>query len=90
MAIQLLTKSGALEYDQGNELLTWSMVNAAVVRNSFEEIKVDKKPGAKFKRIDPVDAIIDAHALMLLTTGGEAAVDVDNEVENYLKMMGWS
>lgn len=90
VAIQLLTKSGALEYDRGNELLTWSMVNAAVVRNSFEEIKVDKKPGAKFKRIDPVDAIIDAHALMLLTTGGEAAVDVDNEVENYLKIMGWS
>lgn len=90
VAIQLLTKSGALEYDQGNELLTWSMVNAAIVRNSFEEIKVDKKPGAKFKRIDPVDAIIDAHALMLLTTGGEAAVDVDNELENYLQMMGWT
>jgi phage terminase large subunit-like protein len=90
VAIQLLTKSGALEYDLGNELLTWSMVNAAVVRNSFEEIKVDKKPGAKFKRIDPVDAIIDAHACMLLSTGGEAAVDVDNELEAYLKMMGWS
>lgn len=90
VAVQLLTKSGALEYDPGNELLTWSMVNAAIVRNSFEEIKVDKKPGAKFKRIDPVDAIIDAHALMLLTTGGDAAVDVDNEVENYLKIMGWS
>ena len=90
VAIQLLTKSGALEYDPGNELLTWSMVNAAVVRNSFEEIKVDKKPGAKFKRIDPVDAIIDAHALLMLTNGGEAAVDVDNEVENYLKLMGWS
>ena len=90
VAIQLLTKSGALEYDPGNELLTWSMVNAAVVRNSFEEIKVDKKPGAKFKRIDPVDAIIDAHALLLLTTGGEAAVDANNEVENYLSIMGWS
>lgn len=51
---------------------------------------MDKKPGAKFKRIDPVDAIIDAHALMLLSTGGEAALDVDNEVENYLKLMGWS
>jgi len=89
-AVQLLTKSRALEYCQGNELLTWSMVNAAIVRNSFDEIKVDKKPGAKFKRIDPVDAIIDAHALMLLTTGGEEAVDVDNEVENYLKLMGWS
>ena len=90
VAIQLLTKSKSLEYDQGNELLTWSMVNAAVVRNSFEEIKVDKKPGARFKRIDPVDAVIDAHACMLLSTGGAGAVDVDNEVENYLQMMGWS
>ncbi len=90
VAIQLLTKSGSLEYDLGNELLTWSMVNAAVVRNSFEEIKVDKKPGAKYKRIDPVDAIIDAHACMLLSTGGEGAVDVDKEAEAYLKMMGWS
>lgn len=89
VAIQLLTKSGSLEYDKGNELLTWSMINAAIVRNSFEEIKVDKKPGAKFKRIDPVDAIIDAHACMLLSTGGEAAVDVENELEAYLKMMGW-
>ena len=90
VAIQLLTKGCALEYDQANELLTWSMVNAAVVRNSFEEIKVDKKPGAKFKRIDPVDAIIDAHACMLLSTGGEGVVDVDNELEAYLKIMGWS
>lgn len=89
VAVQLLTKGGQLEYDQSNELLTWSMINAAIVRNSFEEIKVDKKPGAKFKRIDPVDAVIDAHALMLLTTGGEA-VDVDNELENYLKLMGWA
>lgn len=91
VAIQLLTKSGTLEYDQENELLTWSMINAAVVRNSFEEIKIDKKPGAKFKRIDPVDAIIDAHALMLLSTGDDVpAVNVDNELAAYLKMMGWA
>ena len=91
VAIQLLTKSGTLEYDQENELLTWSMINAAVVRNSFEEIKIDKKPGAKFKRIDPVDAIIDAHALMLLSTGEDTpAVNVDNELAAYLKMMGWA
>lgn len=89
VAVQLLTKSGSLEYDKGNELLTWSMVNAAITRNSFEEIKVDKKPGARFKRIDPVDAIIDAHALMLLSTGG-VQIDVDNELENYLNMMGWA
>ena len=90
VAIQLLTKSSALEYDEKNELLTWSMVNAALVRNSFEEIKVDKKPGARFKRIDPVDAIIDAHALMLMSTGANSgAVDVADELEHYLELMGW-
>lgn len=88
VAVQLLTKGGQLEYDKTNELLTWSMVNAAIVRNSFEEIKVDKKPGARFKRIDPVDAIIDAHALMLLTTGGES-IDYDSALEDYLSLMGW-
>ena len=90
VAVQLLTKSGQMEYDARNELLTWSMVNAAVVRNSFEEIKVDKKPGARFKRIDPVDAIIDAHALMLISTGGETPVDVSEALDDYLAMMGWS
>lgn len=89
VAMQLLVKGGRIEYDTRNELLTWSMVNAAITRNSFEEIKIDKKPGARFKRIDPVDALIDAHALMLITNGGESTVDVDSELDNYLAMMGW-
>ena len=90
VAVQLLTKGGQIEYDRRNELLTWSMVNAALTRNSFEEIKVDKKPGARFKRIDPVDAVIDAHALNLLSTGGEEPVDVSEALDEYLAMMGWS
>lgn len=91
VAVQLLTKGGQLEYDAGNELLTWSMVNAAVVRNSFDERKIDKKPGAKFKRIDPVDAIIDAHALMLLSNGPDVGpVDVASELDKYLQLMGWA
>lgn len=90
VAVQLLTKGGQLEYDEGNELLTWSMINAAIVRNSFEEIKVDKKPGARFKRIDPVDAVIDAHAVMLLSTGGESAPDLSGDLDDYLAMMGWA
>lgn len=90
VALQLLVKGGRIEYDQRNELLTWSILNAAIVRNSFEEIKIDKKPGARFKRIDPVDAWVDAHALMLTTTGGEEGVDVETELENYLAMMGWN
>ena len=90
VALQLLVKGARIEYDRRNELLTWSAINAAIVRNSFEEIKIDKKPGARFKRIDPVDAMVDAHALMLITNGGEGGVDVDSELDNYLSMMGWS
>ena len=89
VAVQLLTKSSQIEYDKANELLTWSMINAALVRNSFDEIKVDKKPGARFKRIDPVDAVIDAHALMLINTGG-VVVDVSEALDEYLAMMGWA
>lgn len=89
VAVQLLTKGGQFEFDVENELLTWSVANAAIVRNSFDEIKIDKKPGARFKRIDPVDALIDAHALMLLTTGGEAQVDTDQVLADYLALMGW-
>ena len=88
VAVQLLTKGGQLEYDQANELLTWSAINAAVVRNSFGEIKIDKKPGERYKRIDPVDAIIDAHALMLMSNS-TPPVDVNTELENYLALMGW-
>ena len=91
VAVQLLVKSGKLEHEAADELLTWSMVNAAVVRNSFDEIKVDKKPGARFKRIDPVDALIDAHALMLLSDGGDLGpIDFASGLDSYLEMMGWS
>ena len=89
VAIQLLTKSGQIEYDQSNELLTWSMINAAIVRNSFEEIKVDKKPGSRFKRIDPVDAFIDAHYVTLLNSGDNAPLDINDALNDYLAMMGW-
>lgn len=90
VALQLLVKGGRIEYDKRDELLTWSVVNAAITRNSFDEIKIDKKPGAKFKRIDPVDALVDAHTLMLITNGGEPPVDVSSELDNYLAMMGWT
>lgn len=86
--LQLLCKSEKLEYNQFNELLTWSFLNASIVRNSFDEIKVDKKPGAKYKRIDPVDACIDAHACMLKNKTAEV-VDVESELDKYLKAMGW-
>lgn len=87
--IQLLTKSENVEYDANNELLTWSFINASVVRNSFDEIKVDKKPGQRFKRIDAVDACVDAHAVMLKHKTKEV-VNVQSEFDKYLELMGWT
>lgn len=86
--IQLLVKSENVEYNRNNELLTWSFTNAKVVRNSFDEIKVDKRPGQRFKRIDPVDACIDAHACKIKCQTKEV-VDVTSELERYLAAMGW-
>ena len=63
--LQLQVKSKTMSYNKNNELLVWSFSNASIVRNSFDEIKIDKKPGQQFKRIDPVDACIDAHTCKL-------------------------
>ena len=87
--MQLLVKSENVEYNANNELLTWSFLNARIVRNSFDEVKVDKKPGKRTKRIDPVDACIDAHAIMLKNRDKEI-VDVESELDKYLKAMGWN
>lgn len=87
--IQLLTKSENIEYNRRNELLTWSFINASIVRNSFDEIKVDKKPGQRYKRIDPVDACVDAHAVMLKNKTKQI-VDVQSELDKYLEAMGWT
>lgn len=87
--IQLLCKSERIEYNKRNELLVWSFLNATIVRNSFDEIKVDKKPGARFKRIDPVDACVDAHACMLKNKKSDV-VDISNQVSKYLAARGWN
>lgn len=86
--VQLLVKSEKVEYNKENELLTWSFANAAIVRNSFDEMKVDKKPRQRFKRIDPVDAAIDAH-YVFMKNNAEPPVDYESEIDGYLSMMGW-
>ena len=83
---RLSLKSGRVHADPKNELLNWSMVNAHVVTNSFGEIKIDKEPHAKKRRIDPVDAIIDAYYLVMKPPAA-APVDVNAEMERYLKGM---
>lgn len=59
----LEVEAGNVIYDKRNRLLTWSMDNAKTESNSFGEIKLIK--GAKTKRIDPVDAVIDAHKITM-------------------------
>lgn len=86
--IQLLVKSNDVEYNSRNELLSWSFLNAQIVRNSFDEVKVDKKDKKRYRRIDPVDACVDAHAVMLKIRSKEI-VDVGNELDAYLRAMGW-
>lgn len=85
--MQLNVKSGAVEYNKYNELLSWSFSNAKVVANSFGEIKVDKEPKARTKRIDPVDACIDAHVAYMKF---KEDLDIDAEMANYLDAMGWN
>lgn len=86
--LQLMVKSMNVEYNKHNELLTWSFSNAKTVMNSFGEIKVDKKNN-RFQRIDPVDAVLDAHTMMMKSKATEV-FDVEDEMENYLAKMGWS
>jgi phage terminase large subunit-like protein len=73
-----------VEYDKRNKLLTWSVANAKKVSNSFGEIKLDKD--LQTKRIDPVDAIIDAWKMAMTQDTG---IDITKVTEDYLKMMGW-
>ena len=88
--VQLLVKSEAVDYNRNNELLTWSFLNAKTVRNSFDEIKVDKRPGQHFKRIDPVDAVIDAHYGTIKNRTDAPPLNVEDELAKYLKNMGWT
>lgn len=91
VAVRLLCKGHQLEFDNSNELLTWSMLNAVTVQNSFGEIKIDKKPGAKFRRIDPCDAVIDAYKVQLVTGSGAGgtAENLNDALAEYLAAMGW-
>ena len=86
--IQLLVKSGKIHYNKENELLSWSMSNAKIVKNSFGEIKIDKEPRSLTKRIDPDDSLIDAHS-MLIKNKETPLVNVESEMDRYLEAMGW-
>jgi phage terminase large subunit-like protein len=75
---RLEVEAGNVEYNDKNKLLTWSMANAKTVSNSFGEIKIDKD--LLQKRIDPIDAIIDAWKMAM--SSAEGSVDVSEFAED--------
>ena len=87
--MKLAIESGKIKYNKKEELLSYSVSNAKIVRNSFDEQKVDKEPGSKTKRIDPVDAMINAHITQMKFNEKEK-IDYNEEMEKYLESMGWN
>ena len=81
---RLEVEAGNVEYNEENKLLTWSVGNAKTVSNSFGEIKLDKD--LQQKRIDPVDAIIDAWKMAMTQETDINFIEVTND---FLDMMGW-
>lgn len=85
--IQALVSSKRYFYNKKNELLAYSFMNAETVSNSFDEIKIDKPADMANRRIDPTDAVIDAHYCHIKDKK-ERQTDVNAELEFYLKMIG--
>lgn len=71
-------------YDENNHLLTWSVVHAKVIYNSFKEKKIEKN--VAIERIDAIDAIIDAWKMAMT---GEISVIYQEMVDEYLEFLGW-
>lgn len=82
--IQNLVRSRRYFYNKRNELLTYSFLNAVTVENSFGEIKIDKS--GKTRRIDPVDAAVDAH-FVACGKAVKQPVDVNQQLSDWLAMM---
>ena len=62
--------------------------NAVETKNSFDELKIDKRDSLRGNRIDPVDACIDAH-FCYMQDKGEEPVNHDDAMTDYLTEMGW-
>ena len=77
-------EAGQIMYDRRNALLSWSAVNAELVKNSFGEIKIVKDTvGA---RIDPIYSIIDAWKIMFLNCD-RTPYDANEEFDTWEAIM---
>lgn len=82
---QLSVKAGLVEYDKRNQLLTWSMVNAALTANSFGEVKVDKVKATN--RIDVVDAVIDAWKIYIMKKNEGKKLEGEDALNMWVKIL---
>lgn len=73
-----------IEYNDGDELLSWSFSNAITTKNSFGETKIDKNTTTG--RIDPVDATIDAWKLYFLNKDN-LKYNADDDFDDWEVMM---
>ncbi|MDU0200156.1 terminase large subunit [Paenibacillus sp. MAH-36] len=81
---KLSVEEGTMHYNKKNELLTWSALSSKLEFNSFGECKLEKRKSTK--RIDPVDAIIDAHkhALLLKENWVMTGEEIDEMYADYV------
>lgn len=80
---KLSVEANQMKFDKKNSLLKWSFANATTVSNSFGEIKVDKQ--LQKKRIDPVDAVLDAWKILIINKQQE--INHDESVVEWLEIM---
>lgn len=84
---QLECRAGNVYYNRVEELLSWSVTNAKTVSNKYGEIKIDKEQGKVHRRIDPVDAIIDAHSLVFAKNKNKKKFDINKSAALFLNKM---
>lgn len=78
---QLTVKGGLTQYNKNDDLFKWSVGNATLTSNSFGEVKIEKQSAVK--RIDAVDALIDAWKLYF--TQREEDFDINESVDDWFK-----
>lgn len=76
---------GNVEFAKNDELLQWSLNNAYLVRNSFDEVKIDKK--SREDKIDAVDSIIDAFKIVY--NNDNSNIDLNKSLNDYFNRLGW-
>lgn len=86
--LKLSVREHKAQFNRNNELLVYSFENAVETKNSFDELKIDKRDSLRGNRIDPVDACIDAH-FCYMQDKGEEPVNHDDAMTDYLTEMGW-